>query len=262
MDADTRHQLRQNELAEVLARLRNFGDKRITGWLTAIVVVALGYAGYRFWQWRQDARLVQSYQALASVDATDASLGDAPLARLRELIADGSQPGLVAISRLQLAQGLEARGQGSGETAKEKLDRAEAQYKVILDTVDAPDAIKAPAMYRLALLYETKRDFELARQTYAALSEDRRFVGSPFGDLALMRLELLEDLSTPVEFEPGVKPLAEIPQPASQPASPPAISDAVGDALQTPAAPATQPTPSQETGDQAPETELGEPAQP
>jgi predicted negative regulator of RcsB-dependent stress response len=226
MDADTRHQLRQNELAEALAKLKDFGDRRTVAWTALILAIALGYVGYKFWRWRQHNQVVAAYQALGGVDPTDASLGDAPLTRLRELIAGNSQPGLVALSRLRLAQGLEARGQIAG--GSEKLAEAEAEYHAVLNMPEAPNHFKASAMYRLGMLHETRRDFDQARATYASLSQDQRLAGSPFVELAAQRLDQLDELARPIVFKPGVKPLPTtqpiteaMSHPATQPAGPP-----------------------------------------
>lgn len=266
MDADTRHQLKQNELAEALARLRDFSDRRTAAWLAVILVIALGYAGYKFWRWQQRVQVVESYQTLASAGTgvVDASLGDAPLAQLRQLIADNSQPGLVALSRLQLAQGLEARGQ-TAETAS-KLTEAETQYQAILDMPEAPKYIKAAAVFRLGMLYETRREFDRARETYTGLSEDARFAGSPFIELATQRLEQLDRLALPIDFEPGVRPLPAAP--ATQMATPTTdTTDVPAAATEMPVAPTTQPAASEDAADTEPTgqsspSESREPQQP
>ncbi|MFQ5805953.1 MAG: hypothetical protein ACE5I3_05840 [Phycisphaerae bacterium] len=277
MDADTRHQLKQNELAQALRQLWDLSDRRTTAWLGVILVIALAYAGYKLWGWRQRVQLIDAHRALTSVNAADASLGDAPLARLRQLIADNSEPGLVAVARLQLARGLEARGQGADGAAK--LADAETQYTAILDMPDAPNIIKAPAMYRLGMLHETRRDFAQARDIYTMLSQDQRFKGSPFMDLAARRLDQLDDLAVPIQFEPGFKPLATT-QPASQPAIILKPVDAIGDTLEGPPAPGgrkpiirkltgetppaatTRPAGGKETPPEAPPTKPSEPQQP
>ena len=81
MDADTRHQLKQNELAETLSKLRDFSDKRTLTWLAVIVAIALVYAGYRYWSWQHEVGVTEAYQTLANArgSVADASLGDAPL---------------------------------------------------------------------------------------------------------------------------------------------------------------------------------------
>lgn len=222
MDADTRHQLKQNEFAEALSKLVDFSDKRTTAWIVVILVVALGYAGYKFWGWHQRTHMIQSAQALTLIDASDASMGDAPLAELRQLIADNSEPGLVSLARLQLAEGLEARGKGPDGAAK--LAEAETQYKTILGIPNAPHSVKAAALYRLGIFHETKRDFEQAREMYTTLGRNLSYQGSPFTGLAETRLEQLDELAVPVVFKPGIKPLPTT-QPAAQPALKPIIRE-------------------------------------
>ena len=255
MDADTRHQLKQNELAEALARIRDFSDRRTLTWLGVILLIALAYAGYKYWRWRQEAQMVSAFEALASVNAVDTSRGDAPLAQLRQLITDSSDPGLVSLSRLQLARGLESRGRTAEGAAK--LAEAEAEYRAILATPEAPNLVKAAAVYRLGIMYETRRDFAKARESHTMLTADQRFAGSPFVDLAAARLELLDKLAVSIKFEPGFKPLPPA-EPTSQAALPPATSAPAEAAPDEPAAATTQPaadnelTETGETGEPAP----------
>jgi hypothetical protein len=217
MDADTRHQLKQNELAEALRKLVAFSDRRTTAWIVVILVIALAYCVYKFWGWRQEVQLIEVAQALTKVNAADASMGDAPLAQLRQLIGENRQPGLVALARLKLAGGLEARGKDADGAAK--LAEAEAQYREIIGMSDALLAVKAPALYRLGIICESKRDFEQARELYTTLSRNPSYQGSPFVGLAETRVERLDELAVPVVFEPGMNP-APPPEPAAPPAQP------------------------------------------
>jgi predicted negative regulator of RcsB-dependent stress response len=205
MDADTRHQLKKNELAEALSKVVDFSDKRTIGWLVVIVVVALGYAGYKFWGWQQRTQLTNAQQALADINALDPSLGDAPMDQLRRLIADNNQPGVLALARLKLAEGLEARAEGTDQAGK--LTEAEAEYNAILSLAGAPNAAKAPALYRLGMMGESKRDLEQAREMYTTLSRNPGYAGSPFVAAAEARLELLAELAVPVVFERGMNPV-------------------------------------------------------
>ena len=212
MDADTRHQLKQNEFAEFLGKILDLNDKRTIAWLVVILVIALGYAGYNFWNWRQNVNLSESYQKLNAIDASDPTMGDGPLNELRQLIAGTSQPGLVAMARLQLARGLEVRGLEPGNEAK--LDEAAKEYTTLVNMNRAPNSLKAAAVYRLGTVKESQRDMDAARGFYKQLSEEARFVGSPFVALADSRLSLLDQLSDPVVFTPGARPLAVTEPPA------------------------------------------------
>jgi hypothetical protein len=245
MDADTRHQLKQNELAEALSKLVSFSDKRTLAWLVVILVVALAYAGYKLWSWRQHTHLIDAQQTLAQINAIDTSLGEAPLEQLRRLIADSSQPGLLALARLRLAEGLEARGKLADGSAK--LAEAEAEYNSLLRMPGAPGTIKAAALYRLGIICENKRDFAGAREMYTTLSRNPSYRGSPFVTVAEARLKQLDELAVPVAFEPGMNPA---PPPAPVPASttqpmlrPVPIIDQSGESLPLPIsrAPTSQP---------------------
>jgi hypothetical protein len=205
MDADKRHQLRQNELAEALGRLRDFTDRRTVVWGLVILAIALGYGGYKLWKYRESRNVIASYRTLNSLNAHDVSLGEAPLTQLRQLVANSRQPALIALARLQLAQGLEARAEQADDPTR--LAEAQSQYQTIVDMPDVPPHIRAAAMYRLGVLHETQRDFAQARQTYESLSRDARYEGSPFQELAVTRLEHLDDWAVPIAFRSGSKPL-------------------------------------------------------
>lgn len=278
MDADTRHQLKQNELAEALGKLVDFSDKRTLGWLVAIVVVAVGWGGYRLWNWQRQASLIAAQQTLGEINAIDASMGEAPLTQLRQLIAENSQPGLVALARLKLAEGLQERAEGGDQTAK--LAEAEAEYHAILNMPNAPAATRAPALYRLGIIGEDKRDFAQAREMYTTLSGDPAYAGSPLVAVAEDRLEQFDELAVPVVFKPGLNP-NPTPEPTTAPTKrremkPVKITEAPGRQLpveiptaerppqqeQSPA-PATpepdkQETPAEETSEEPATAETGE----
>jgi len=268
MDADTRHQLKQNEFAEALSHLRDFSDKRTLAWIAVIVVIALGYAGYRYLAWQHERELTDAFQTLANARpaVADPAQGDAALSRIRQFITENKDPELVAWSRLELGVALVARAEG--EDAATKLDQAEQEFQAVLRMPVDAMIFKAPAMYRLGSLYETRREFDQAREMYTKLVNDTELAGSPFIELANARLGKLDELSTPVTFQPGVKPL---PPPASEPASAPASGPTVRripSPFQPPpaaAVPATQPAPAEEpaeTPTAEPPRESDEPQQP
>jgi len=209
MDADTRHQLKQNELAEALGKMVDLNDKRTVVWIAVILAAALCYAGYKYVDWRSRVQQIQNAQALTQINVRDAAMGEAPLTSLRELIAKAKDPGLIALARLQLAEGLETRGLEPDGASK--LIEAEQEYQKVVNMSGAPAAVKAPALYRLGILGETKRDFAAAREMYTLLSSDARYAGSPYVGQAMQRLEMLDELAQPVAFTPGNKPLEELP---------------------------------------------------
>ena len=263
MDADKRHELKQNDLAEALRGLADFSDKRNVAWLAAILAIAVIYAGYKYFSWQ--ARLDQAMiaQRLSAISLQDESMGDKSLNDLRELLSRAKDPGTKSLIRMKLAQGLELAGKSPDGAPK--LAEAEAEYTAIVNMPGIADATKAPALYRLGLLSETKRDFSKAREYFAKLSEDPRYLGSPFVELAKARLDTLDTLATPIVFEPGYKPLPPVPavdesqmksvlvpdapapstpavEPTAAPQSEPAADEPEAPASDAPAAPAEEPT--------------------
>lgn len=213
MDADTRHQLKQNEFAEALGKLRDFSDKRTIGWIVVIILIAVGYAGMKFWNWRSQERLAQNCRAVLAIQTNDPSLGDAPLAQLRQIISDSSGTEAEALARLKLAEGLQTRGVGADGAAS--LDKAEQEFTNLLNNASASGHIRAIACFRLAALYETKRDFARAEEMYRKLTGESPFAGSPYQELASFRVDMLDELAEPVRFTPGVRPLPPVGPPAA-----------------------------------------------
>ncbi len=232
MDADTRHQLKQNELAEFLANLRNLGKREFLTYLGVIVVVILAIAAYRYTRYRQVQRLVAATQALQRINVSDPELGDAPLANLRTLIADYAGTPVEALARVKLAEGLEVRGKQAGND--ELLRQAARELEAVLKLPDVPHQVRAGAEYRLGIVYESLREFDKAREHLEKLSQDAAYAGTSFPELAEIRLENLDDYAQPVKFEPGPKPPPELEAPATRPGGQTAIQAAP--------APATRPS--------------------
>lgn len=257
MDADTRHQLKQNELAETLSKLRDFSDRRTIGWLVVIVLIALGYAGWKYWNWREAARLAQASQEVVQIDVSDPALGDAPLTQLRQIISKGDNAA-TTLARLKLAEGLQARGRAAGGGAK--LDEAEQEYRNLVERANTSMNIRAAAWYRLGMLYETKRDFAKAREAYAKLTGDSSYAGSPFQDFASIRTDSLDELDAQVKFTPGVKPLPPVEVPAAE--TPPAEVPPLATMPETDESTATAPSEGNEATEPEPTPEPEDPNNP
>lgn len=241
MDADTRHQLKSNELAEFFARAAEFRDRRVNAVVIALIALLALYAGYRFWDWRTGVAAENAWARLGAVGSTDPSLGDAPLDSLRKVIEDGAPPAVEAMARLRLANALLARGL-AGDSGR--LAEAALQLEAILGG-DAPALLRAAAMFQLANVLESQRDFGRARETYQKLASDPAFIGSPFIRLAAERLTSLDSLPVTIELRPGLPPpppsAATLPA-TSQPDA--AVRPPVGEPPQTqPESPAAEPPP-------------------
>jgi len=220
MDADTRHSLKQNELAEALSRI-DFHDKRLLTWLGVILLVAVVYSGVKLWGWQSRRAADADWDALADIAPAAVNLGDAPLDQLRRLADASSGPTVEAISRLRLVRGLWARAHGApGEWTNEAMRELEA----VRNAGDVPAALRATALYMIGKVHETRREFDAAAKCYQELQTSAEFAGSPFVELADMRAENLARLREPVPFQAGIAPLVlpEAPPPTTAPASAPA----------------------------------------
>jgi len=219
MDADTRHQLKTNELVQLLSRI-DLSDRRLWYWIVGVGLVVVLYFGWKLRNWQARAALDLEWQSLRSLD-TSTKHGDAPLEQLRRLISENSDPRVVAAARLRLGNALfERAGENTAESSS-YLDEAVRELAAVAESADVPPAMPAAALFKLGKVYETRREFDQARQVYERLRDDSRFEGVPFRELAADRLELLDKLAARIELQPGLAPL---PPPASKPASAPSAS--------------------------------------
>jgi len=218
MDADTRHHLKQNELAEALQRI-DFSDKRLWYWAAAIIIIALLYFGYRIRSWQSGVEQDQQWATLSTINAVDTTQGDAPLDQLRQLISETADGDLGAIARLNLAQGLWVRGE-LGDDARRS--EATSELDALLSSGAGSSMTRAAALFLRAKMYESTREFDKARETYLKLSTDEEFAGIPYRELATQMMESLDELATPVVFTPGIAPPPPPPSTAPTSSSAPA----------------------------------------
>ena len=228
MDADTRHHLKQNELLEALRKMKTLGDARTRRTLLFVVLIVLAVASYYLWQSRRDSSSAQGWQQLSTI-VLQGTADAAALDQLRGLIAEQSDPGLVAMARLKLANGLIESATADEAEREAQLRDAVEILKLTADAPDVPATVAAAAWFAKASAYESLREFENARASYGKLSEDARFEGQPYRDLAATRLESLQDITVQIQFAPGEKPPPPPPllaaPPTTQPASTPAASN-------------------------------------
>jgi len=238
MDARTRHQLKTNELAEALARLREFSDRRALYLFVVVAVVVLVYAGYRLHEWQSRQTLAAGWWTLATQVNTRDPTQDAPIRKLRELLDTYRDPGLHAAARLRLGVLLRRKAllTGDAQARQEAIETLQA----IVDDPQTPPGFRAGALYTLGLAYEDRRDLEQARQAYERLVQGEEFAGVPYVDLARQRLESLSETTGPVALVPGFPPL-DLPTPATAPATQPTRVTNVS-ALPAVAPTTTQPT--------------------
>ncbi len=206
MDAETRHQLKQNEFAEALSKLRDFTDARFWYCVIVIVIVAGGWAGYRLWQGQQAATLESNWSQLLAIRMMDPGGVGESINQLNALISDNSDPKLVAAARLRLGNALTLQTLMDPMRRESLLREAVEVYAAIANTPEVPDSIAAAATYALGTAHESLREFDEARRMYAALGAEERFAETPFKEMAAQRLETLDEVTVKVVFMPGQAP--------------------------------------------------------
>jgi tetratricopeptide (TPR) repeat protein len=246
MDPSTRHQLKQNELAEALGRLRHLDSPAARYGLAALVVLLLLVLGWKGWRYMQQRALEQHWQRLSDIGAIldkpdspdQAGAADKPkaLEDLRALIRETSDPALGGYARIRLARARCDAGINDTTQQPAAIEEAVDVLRQVTGNQNTPPLVAAEAWFALANTYESLRQFDQAAQAYKTLtSNEKLYAGSPYVMLAATRLATLDKLRTPVAFEQGEPPpppsQAAMPQPgvfqgaAGEPQTPPAESE-------------------------------------
>ena len=286
MDADTRHDLKKNELAEALSQLHNLANPTTRYTLMGLALIVALFIGWKAWGYTRQQAMERASQRLGAIQAVlagnEADKKVAAVSDLRTLIDDTFHPGVAGAARLLLARVLT-------DEAVEKPDRRQAALtetvdilQKIISRADTPASIEAAATFALATNCESLAALEAsARQSrlsqaaelYEKLKQDPRFKGSPYVDLAAERLQTIDQLKTPIVFTPGQPPappqppgqqvmgpsatpsVFQQPPPPPPPSAPPAAPTAgppAGPAAEPPVQPTPEPKPA------APEPGSGE----
>lgn len=210
MDADKRHQLKQNELAEALARLRNFNDPRFIYGIVALVAIGLGVLAWYGWQYSRRHALEQGWQRLslasAGLASNDTNRVTAAQEDLRSMIADTKHAGLAGYARLELAASRIAQAFRQPAQRPAAFEDAASLLEQIRATPESPRTLQAAATFALASTYESLRRFDKAKELYKILTDEPQYQAFAYKTLAEDRLSSLDTLLKPVTFEPGTPP--------------------------------------------------------
>ena len=251
MDAETRHQLKQNELAAALMRLRTM-DQRTTRIVVIIAVAIVLVAAWRVTGWFSQRSSEQAWQALGSVSIGSYMPAEelpGAIAELRQSANDRRDE--VAMSaRLRLAAALLHQADLDAATAEANTAEARQIVTGLTGRADAPLAVSGPAYYLLARIHENAREWDAVRKVYETLTESD-FAGSPFQRIAEDRLATLDEVSRErVTLLPGLPP----PPPDAELVGPPAPLTPTSIFPVQPAGPAQPVTPPAEETPAAEET--------
>ncbi|MGE0480895.1 MAG: hypothetical protein AB7Q17_10540 [Phycisphaerae bacterium] len=258
MDTETRHALKQNELADALMRVRMMSDKQMTTWIAVIVGLVVLIIGWRAWSGYAQAAREKAWAAVFAVPVGESDEKREAPAKLREMLGKIADPAYETAVRMRLSTSLLHIAQT--DPAQRDAANAEAVelLKQVIATRDANDELAAAAHYMLATAHENAGRFDEAEASYKTLQAEERFATSPYAEMAAEKLELLADLRKPLAFTPGLPPPPPAPetQPAAAlapPTQPSLGTTPAGDAAPAPAIPPKEPSPadSEKPGDDA-----------
>jgi predicted negative regulator of RcsB-dependent stress response len=227
MDADRRHQLKTNELAEALGKVREIGsDPQSRYWLIGIIVVLAVVGGYRLWSGMQERRVTSAARDLSAAVRQLGTNRVAAIDDLRGLVRRAPTKGLEASARLELGGALRVEAHQSEEQRQALLEESVATLKAVVDDPQMPGQLAAAAAFSLATSYESLRQFDDAERMYQLLVDSERFGGTAFPFVAAGRVETLDELRTPVTFQPGLPPEPAVATTPAATSTPPAGADA------------------------------------
>lgn len=211
MDADTRHQLKQNELAEALMRLRELKDPRVLYSLVAVVVVVVAVVAWYGWRSSRQYAAEQSSQRLGQIQENlmraDPLQITAAQADLRALAADAANPALTASAQLLLARAYYDEALQSSDKRTESFQQAATVLEQMRASSSTPAVMRAAASFLLGSTYESLARFDDARKVWQELVENPQYVGTPYPMVAEGQLESLNEISVDVAFAQGGPPM-------------------------------------------------------
>ena len=218
MDADTRHQLKTNELADALASLKDLKSPRFLYSAGAVVVVAIAVLAWFGWRYSQRLAAERDWDRLERVvlglSDTDANVAAGAQNELRAMLQEKLPPSVLGYARIELARSQVERGLADPSARPAAFEEAAKVLEQVRSDPESTPMLQAAATFLSASTAESLRQFDRARELYQALVQDTRYAGSPYKALADFRLADLDKLAKSVAFVPGDPPPP--PQPTSQ----------------------------------------------
>ncbi len=203
MKARRRHELQQNvldaELARVVEFFRKYGTYMV--WGAVIAALVLLVTTYSISKSRERRRNVHARYERAMTDRTitlDERLKDLKALVEQDVDSDIAALACVAVGDHSAARLATARSTAPATERKRFRDEAETYYrKAIARFADRP-VIVGRAHLGLALLAESRRDFDAAEAEYHAVLAAAQLQAGPLADAAAKGLETLDQLRLPV----------------------------------------------------------------
>jgi tetratricopeptide (TPR) repeat protein len=263
MDAEHRHELKSNELAEWIAHIPTYIKEHPNQAIgVALILIALitwplfsnmrkKSAGHKQSAILSMIDMAQQAEmtALQSQQTSTTESLTALAQSLKDEAAKAENPNLTALALIKQGNALRAdlhlSDDVTDETISARISEARTAYEKAMSQAKLP-ALKGLAQLGLGLCAEETGEYEKAREIYQTVAADASYEGTAAPVEAQRRLESLEDNSMTVHFAPApVEPKQVPPTPSdAQPTTAPQVPQAETTAPeQAPQAPASAPEP-------------------
>jgi tetratricopeptide (TPR) repeat protein len=229
MDAEHRHELKTNELADWLGHLPDFLHKNAKTIIGAILIIT---AAIIFLYGRKsvaESRLAEQAQATMEIGKLDRS----KMTILQSVQAEKEPPDTMIITANALeiaAQGVKnpnvsallliKRGEAlrsdlhymneevTAGIAQDHIKKARASYQKALSVIENNNTLKAMAEFGLGLCAEEVADYAEAERIYKEIIADEAYAGTVFGAQAQDRLDNMADNKMQFVFVKAPPPVA------------------------------------------------------
>jgi hypothetical protein len=224
MDADTRHQLKSNELADMLASLKDLKKPQYLYPGLVVLVVAVAVAAWYGWRYSQRVAAEQDWQRLDRIIATlnsgDVNTVSGAQGELRAMLDEKLPPSVLGYARVELARSRVEQGLAQPTERPGAFEDAAKLLEAVRSDPATPPMQQAEATFLLASTCESLRQLDRAKELYQSLTQEAQYAGSPYQSLAERRLSDIDKLAKPVAFVPGEMPVAPPPEVMGPPAEP------------------------------------------
>jgi tetratricopeptide (TPR) repeat protein len=237
MRAEHRHELKTNELAELIGEVPIWVKQHLRTiiYVSAVVVFVAGYYVYYRYQTtvvarREQANLtsfmaqlpMQKMQiARAQVEGEDASFALSQMANsLQNIAGETKQDAVAALAIIKEAEILRTElhfrvGTLSQQDLVNQLTRAKAEYTKAIDIYlkRNPDpTLSAMAKFGLGLCEEELGNSEQARKIYNEVATSGEYEGTPAAAAAKRRLAVMNYFNQTISLKPAPKPPVAVSQ--------------------------------------------------
>lgn len=214
MDAEHRHELKTNELADWLGHLPTFLHDNAKTIIGVILIIAAGVVYMYSRKTKASAALQEMAVATAQIDKLNMArmrtvqahqAGDEVLDTmmtsadaLKKAASDAKSPNVAALLLIKQGDALRADLHYNAEEVdfdivKDRVEKARAAYNKALTTAEDNASLTAMAHMGLGLCAEEIGEYDKAREIYEAIVADAAYAGTVFPVQAQQRLDNMAD---------------------------------------------------------------------